>query len=103
MFCHALNAFVLSAAGSGCFAVGAARGKLVKRSAPEGPAVGRVAEAAGCGLCHVPGFVLLGGGGYAEAAWYGLPLGALPAVAAPLRFGYSPALRLSASYFVFCA
>ena len=102
MFCQALKAFCLSAAGSARLAVGAAppRGKLEKRSAPV------LCADAGCGgLCHVPGCVLLGGGGYAEAAWYGFPLGAGPPVAPPeaFKFGYSPARRLSASYLVFCS
>ena len=91
MFCHALNAFCRSAAGSGRFAVGAGRGKFVKRSAP-----------AACGLWYVPGCVLLGGGGYAEVAWYGLPrVPPLLLPPPPPLVGYRLALRRSPSYLLF--
>ena len=68
--------FVLSWAGS-LRAVGAPRGKLLKRSAPLGAGPGAAAEGAGgvcCGRCHDPGWVRRGGGGYEEVAVYGFPV-----------------------------
>ena len=97
IFCHALYAFWRSAAGSGFLAVGAWRGKFEKRSAPVW---------VDCGRCHVPGWVLRGGGGYAEVAWYGLPLApvaAALALALKPEVGYRPALRRSPSYLFFSA
>ena len=74
MFCHALNIFVLSCAGS-LRAVGGALGKVENRSAPlgEGPGGAPGPGGGGGGRCHAPGCVLRSGGGYAELAAYGFP------------------------------